>query len=413
MRLSLPVAGRPPEDLLAEMRAMKSGDATSRERLGHGNAIASTYNHVILPLASTHERKREIFWGMHDFRARFGRESQGFWCPETALDDVTVESGAMRFMPGAHRDPMTPSIDFLNAENFYTKGVESNSEHPRSLIGVARARIARGIKLKDASESLTEILARPAELLSPKLRSNALTAVAELRLFEKKFDEAQKSADEAIAAYANNPWAHFVKGRALAGAKNTAAAASIEKAIEMDKFVPEFYYLGSAALIEGGDSAKAQALLDAYAKVLKPDDRYYIAYGELLAKLGKPDEALAQFNKAIEANNFNANAHYAKGALLLESKKDYEGAQKELEAALGANEIFPDAHARLGDLRFAKKEYQEGCEQYAQGLAKMKILQVPRERLNDLREGVEKKLVAANKKDMAKMWMTETGALIR
>ncbi|MCB9540789.1 MAG: phytanoyl-CoA dioxygenase family protein [Myxococcales bacterium] len=33
-----------------------------------------------------------------------------------ALDDVTVESGAMHFMPGAHKEPMTRSIDFLNEE---------------------------------------------------------------------------------------------------------------------------------------------------------------------------------------------------------------------------------------------------------------------------------------------------------
>ena len=31
-----------------------------------------------------------------------------------ALDDVTVESGAMRFMPGGHKEPISPSIDFLN-----------------------------------------------------------------------------------------------------------------------------------------------------------------------------------------------------------------------------------------------------------------------------------------------------------
>ena len=31
-----------------------------------------------------------------------------------ALDDVSAASGAMRFMPGAHREPMTQSIDFLN-----------------------------------------------------------------------------------------------------------------------------------------------------------------------------------------------------------------------------------------------------------------------------------------------------------
>lgn len=31
-----------------------------------------------------------------------------------ALDDVTAQSGAMRFMPGGHKDPITRSIDFLN-----------------------------------------------------------------------------------------------------------------------------------------------------------------------------------------------------------------------------------------------------------------------------------------------------------
>ena len=75
----------------AVLEAMRHGDAKSIERVGQGNAIASAYNHVILPLASPHERKREIFWGLHDFRARFGRESLGFWCPETAIDDDTAQ----------------------------------------------------------------------------------------------------------------------------------------------------------------------------------------------------------------------------------------------------------------------------------------------------------------------------------
>jgi ectoine hydroxylase-related dioxygenase (phytanoyl-CoA dioxygenase family) len=40
-------------------------------------------------------------------------ESRGVSC-WLAMDDVTVESGAMHFMPGAHKEPMTCSIDFLN-----------------------------------------------------------------------------------------------------------------------------------------------------------------------------------------------------------------------------------------------------------------------------------------------------------
>ena len=43
-----------------------------------------------------------------------------------ALDDVTVESGAMRFMPGGHLEPMTPSIDFLNeAKNWGARESEA------------------------------------------------------------------------------------------------------------------------------------------------------------------------------------------------------------------------------------------------------------------------------------------------
>jgi len=76
----------------AVLEAMRTGDARSVARLGHGNAIASSYNHVILPLASHHERKREIEWGLQDFRTRFGRDARGFWCPETAIDDDTAQA---------------------------------------------------------------------------------------------------------------------------------------------------------------------------------------------------------------------------------------------------------------------------------------------------------------------------------
>ena len=40
-------------------------------------------------------------------------EPRGLSC-WLALDDVTAESGAMRFMPAGHKEPMTRSIDFLN-----------------------------------------------------------------------------------------------------------------------------------------------------------------------------------------------------------------------------------------------------------------------------------------------------------
>jgi alpha-amylase/alpha-mannosidase (GH57 family) len=74
------------------MRAMQQGDAASVQRWGHGNAIAAPYHHVILPLASPRERRTEIRWGLRDFQRRFGRAAEGFWLPECAVDEATLES---------------------------------------------------------------------------------------------------------------------------------------------------------------------------------------------------------------------------------------------------------------------------------------------------------------------------------
>ncbi len=73
-------------------RAILDADNVSRQRLGgHGNAIAMPYHHVILPLASRRDKVTEVRWGIADFRRRFGREAEGMWLPETAVDDETLD----------------------------------------------------------------------------------------------------------------------------------------------------------------------------------------------------------------------------------------------------------------------------------------------------------------------------------
>ncbi len=66
-------------------------DRKNVQRHGVGNAIAQSYNHTILPLASRNEKITQIYWGIADFQHRFGRKPQGMWLPETAVDMETLE----------------------------------------------------------------------------------------------------------------------------------------------------------------------------------------------------------------------------------------------------------------------------------------------------------------------------------
>ena len=76
----------------ATCAAILAADRASLARLGHGNALAMPYHHVILPLTSPRDRTTEIRWGIADFRRRFGREPEGLWLPETAVDDATLDA---------------------------------------------------------------------------------------------------------------------------------------------------------------------------------------------------------------------------------------------------------------------------------------------------------------------------------
>ena len=57
---------------------------------GHGSALAQAYNHMILPLANRRDKETQVFWGIRDFQARFGRLPEGMWLPETAVDLETL-----------------------------------------------------------------------------------------------------------------------------------------------------------------------------------------------------------------------------------------------------------------------------------------------------------------------------------
>ena len=73
-------------------QAVIEADRKSKEYFsGHGSALAQAYNHIIMPLANYHDRYSQVLWGIRDFEHRFGRQPEGMWLPETAVDLETLE----------------------------------------------------------------------------------------------------------------------------------------------------------------------------------------------------------------------------------------------------------------------------------------------------------------------------------
>ncbi len=73
-------------------QSILAADRESRQRFsGHGSAMAQAYNHIILPLANSRDKKTQVLWGIRDFEHRFARKPEGLWLPETAADLETLE----------------------------------------------------------------------------------------------------------------------------------------------------------------------------------------------------------------------------------------------------------------------------------------------------------------------------------
>lgn len=71
---------------------LKEADQLSIKATGHGNGIAQGFGHSILPLDTPENREIQIAWGIEDFKYRFNRMPEGFWCPECAINPDVIDS---------------------------------------------------------------------------------------------------------------------------------------------------------------------------------------------------------------------------------------------------------------------------------------------------------------------------------
>jgi alpha-amylase/alpha-mannosidase (GH57 family) len=80
------------EKAVRAYKTVLDADKESQQRFsGHGSAIAQGYNHAILPLCNERDKYTQVLWGIRDFEHRFGRQPEGMWLPETAVDLETLD----------------------------------------------------------------------------------------------------------------------------------------------------------------------------------------------------------------------------------------------------------------------------------------------------------------------------------
>jgi alpha-amylase/alpha-mannosidase (GH57 family) len=101
-------------------QAVIEADQRSQEYFsGHGSAMAQAYNHMIMPLANHRDRYSQVMWGIRDFQHRFGRQPEGMWLPETAVDletlEILAELGIKFTILAPHQ---AKRIRQINAENW-------------------------------------------------------------------------------------------------------------------------------------------------------------------------------------------------------------------------------------------------------------------------------------------------------
>jgi len=89
-------------------QAILDADRLSLKKFsGHGAALAQPYNHMIMPLANSRDKRTQILWGIKDFECRFKRKPEGMWLPETAVDletlDILAEEGIKFTILGPHQ----------------------------------------------------------------------------------------------------------------------------------------------------------------------------------------------------------------------------------------------------------------------------------------------------------------------
>lgn len=145
--------------------------------------------------------------------------------------------------------------------------------------------------------------------------------------------------DQLVAAYPNDERANFALGGYYFGQQDFPQAITYyRKATELEpKFSSAFNLLGYAYR-QNNDYANSENAFKKYVELIPNDPNPYDSYAELLLKMGKWDDSITQYRKALSIDANFINAHQGIGMALL-----YKGNAS--EAAAEINHITEKARS--------------------------------------------------------------------
>lgn len=152
--------------------------------------------------------------------------------------------------------------------------------------------------------------------------------------------------DKLIAAYPNDERAQFAMGTFCFGQQDYAEAVDhLKRATELDPNYSPAYNLLGYSYRQQADYPNAEQAFKKYAELIPNDPNPYDSYGELLLKMGRFDDSLTQYHKALSVDPHFTASHFGISADLM-----YTGKSGEATAEL---QKMADQARNDGELRTA------------------------------------------------------------
>jgi tetratricopeptide (TPR) repeat protein len=156
--------------------------------------------------------------------------------------------------------------------------------------------------------------------------------------------EQREYLEQLVAAYPNDDRAHLALGNFLFGLQDYPNAIEhYKKATEINPQLSTAFNLLGYTYRQAGKYEDAEKAFQAYIQLIPKDPNPYDSYAELLLKMGRFDDSIAQYRKALEVQPNFVNAH--QGIAMAEL---YSGKTKEASAEIDqlAKKARTDAEQR-------------------------------------------------------------------